>query len=751
MLVDGIPMNTSERPEYCSTLNWTQLFVDTMTPYVYASVPNRLASPIRPQFPAELTPPPPQVDPSTGQMVQQSPLAQQMAAAIQLQQQKDMLDKLICFQLQWVLNWSPRVYDGKREGRKTTQEGLSKGAGIRWLEMDDAPVLRQDGTPFKMPTLRADDFDNFFIDSDAKDLRDAGFIIRKRLLPAYKVAELYGEDVDMIRQWAKDNITSSLYESVRGTTVNAGDDSTKGDIILYYELWSRIGLGEKLVGAPEDLKKNQDFVQAMEQIGRYVHFAILPGMERPLGLDPVKLTALASQAGNADTTPPKEPDSDEQAPAANPNSPAKPGSLVSGQLLAVLRAALEWPIKTYGNAYNPWPCRMLGFKPQVNSAYPKAILESGLPIQRFLDRTYEHIMSRIGKAGRDVCIYHPSLGELFQAALLSKNDLMMVPIDDQNVKEAIEKMVHFLAMPEMNKDIFKVLEVCFQAFREITGTTEELMGGVPHTQDRSAEASKIRGSGLSRRPDDYAEAVEGYESECAALEAVAWRMPDLTDWQLVAFIFDELEQQPDGSKQVPMTAGPPTAGPNGMQTPGEPQINWLAMPLTSMWMNFVQTKDEYRAASEINYQVEAGSGKRKNLQLLQQNVQQMWTMYGQQTFAMLLETADPTPMVLLGRMVAEAYQMPMEPFLTALATSMQQAAMARQQQMGGQPPSGGPPGKPGQPGGPGGQPQAPSPGQTPAQSSQSNPSAGRLTTSYVRAAGGPVGPHLTPPPETGPM
>src|SRR5208337_309527 len=141
-----------------------------------------------------------------------------------------------------------------------------------------------DGMPFRMPVLRSDSVDNLGIDGDCVHVRDAGFIYRRRSQPAYEIARLWGEDAAKLRAAAKQGMTSQQEEAISSVSPIApispnSPDATTSDVLTYYEFWSQIGLGEKLVGAPEDLRDQSGFATAMEQLGRYVHFAILPGLD----------------------------------------------------------------------------------------------------------------------------------------------------------------------------------------------------------------------------------------------------------------------------------------------------------------------------------------------------------------------------------------------------------------------------------------------------------------------------------------
>ena len=207
-----------------------------------------------------------------------------------------------------------------------------------------------------------------------------------------------------------------------------------------------------------------------------------------------------------------------------------------------------------------------------------------------------------------------------------------------------------------------VLELADNAFREITGLNHSMFGGVQQSQDRSAEATKSREGGLSRRPDDYADTVEAWMSAASASEAIATRL--LVGHETVAPLFGE-DIMDDGM---------------GGKVYG---------PLTRYWIELIETDDPWNAAAELSYTVEAGSGRRRNKQLLQANAQQLYTMLGNQFYAFGQQSQNYDPFLALVRLVGDAYDMPVEPliekFRQALLQNNQQMMMQQQQMMGGQP------------------------------------------------------------------
>ena len=108
-ILNGVPRSLDDSPLYLTTMNYTQAFVDIMVPYVFAKVPNRLVLPIVPQLPPELSNKLPAIDAEQSQVRDQ--------------------DNMLCYLLQRFLNWTPKIYGLKREGRMAVQESQNE---VRW-------------------------------------------------------------------------------------------------------------------------------------------------------------------------------------------------------------------------------------------------------------------------------------------------------------------------------------------------------------------------------------------------------------------------------------------------------------------------------------------------------------------------------------------------------------------------------------------------------------------------------------------
>lgn len=591
--------------ENCGTVvNYTQLFIDTMLPYVCAAVPTRLVQPSRKQIPPELENAVPTIS--------------------ETQKKLRKRDTMLSYQLQTAVSWFPNLYGLKKESEQAIQEALGKGRGLAWVEMIDGPTG-------EIPACFADSVDNLLIDSDCRDVRNASFIIRIREAPAWKVSELWDEPVENIRA----NRTSALAEAM-ATASNRKMDSSTSDLATYYEIWSVMGIGHKLVNAPDDMKEESAVKGAFDECGPYVHFAIMPGMDHPLGMSADVLEA-----------------------EVDPN-----------KLKAMLVAMLTWPIKTYGKISNPWPMRCLDFRLRSKKPWPKPLLLSALPLQRFIDNIYKGLMKRGKRAGKLVVLTSLAIDTALKEAIENDDVISFVSTSEVDAQKALNELLQYIQDPDINPSTFQILQRVDSAFREITGLDPSLYGASPNTQERSAKATSLRQSGLSRRPDEYADKVEEWQSELSELEAIATRQ--LVSVFTMAPCWGEVIA--DGMNNV-------------AATPDTPPESIVYPPMSQFWVNQVSTNDPWRAASECEYTIEAGSGRRRNKQLQQENAEQLYNMLGSQLFELAIPLQDLEPYLALIRMVGDAYEMPTEPIVQKIREALAKLALAANR-----PPAAGPPG-----------------------------------------------------------
>jgi hypothetical protein len=434
-------LKTDDVPYFQPRLAKTREFVSVVTPFVHAKIPNRLVSPRRPPLPPALL---------------------TVAGLGESHAQASMEDKAQAHLSEWFLNYIPGEYGAKRQQRQVIEECLVTGRGVGWHEMTTGPTGQIPGTFF-------DTVDNLFIDADCSQWREASFIIRKRRWPAWKLADMFSIPVHKIRAAKKEGSERAAEE---GQTTVGVEDS---DLCTWYEVWSRMGMGNRLYKADETLR---DRAEALESLGQHIWLAIMPGLDYPLNL-PDDLWEVAN--------------------------------------VTEIKSRLEWPIAFFEESSNPWPCTPCDIYPCTDSAWATSPLEGAIPLQVFLDRMYALLMGRVRSTCRDIILTSKELEPLVEQAIKEGRDQIVVACEGDTIPE-MERLVHILQFPEINADAWRILHQVERAFEQSTGMDPLLYGSEGSRQIRSAEEVNVRSSNVQSRPGDYADAVEEYNSQSAVKE-----------------------------------------------------------------------------------------------------------------------------------------------------------------------------------------------------------------------------------------
>lgn len=525
-------------PDFPVTCNLTAEFVRMMLPYVHNRVPVRLVTPRRPPMPPILS----QFFPNT----------------------QEVPDLIRSHLMKWVLNYTPDTFDLDAQGRLATTEALVKGRGLVWHEMHRGLV-----------GSFAESVDYLLTDPDAEQFRNCAFIVRERLTPVWQKAQEYSLDVEKLQKCSGEVYSqkqSARIDSIAdGTTQGTRDKLGHGDLVLTYQIYSRMGIGHRFVGAESTMK---DLTAVFDAMGDHIFLEICPGYGSPLNLPQEVLSQATTEAE--------------------------------------IKARLSWPIAFYGSEMEPWPCTPLDFYVHPRRSWPSSPLEPALPLQAKIDYYYSYVMGRVRRTCRDIIIANKAIGEALKEALRSGPDQSVV-MTDLDVQE-IQNLIHILQFPPVNKDIYEAIRLSSDAFRQSTGLVE-LMYGAASRAMRSAEEASNMQSNMSIRPEDMADQVENWHARIAAKEAAATRMhvgPEM-------FVRMASPQQADGS----------------------PFPDQASMQMAQMWAALVNTQDPYDAASEMLYSVEAGTGRKRNLRKMMDDVNGLLQNFGQQAMQIYTTMGDP--------------------------------------------------------------------------------------------------------------
>jgi len=447
---DGFP-----DPTFKISVNKTFEFVSIFGPALYYENPVRTVKPRPPiDVPMEFFPDP---------MMFQS--------LVQQEQMQALVDSFRSKLIGGYLNWTPQ--NGlSQESRDAIDEALITGAGCVWTELYEPP-----GSNMKVVRSIYDSVENLQIDPDAPSLDGAKWIAQRCIEPTWEVEKTYGLRLGSL----KGNVESQESQADNDARADGGYDRRRGltnDLIIYYKIYSKMGLGGRLQGA------NKDFRPALEMFGDYCLIVVTESCPFPLNLPP-------------DVT----------------NDP----SFGSDPELVFARTA--WPTPFWGA--DLWPVAVLAFHKVHQCAWPMPHLKAGIGELRFLNWVMSFLAGKLHTSCRDLIALRKSLADEVKETVLHGKDLELIELEADH--GTISELVQVLQMPSVNGDIWKMIEAVERNFDKRVGLTELMYGGEGQTQIRSAEEADLRGQGMNVRPQDMAKQVEAWQADIAVREAIASR------------------------------------------------------------------------------------------------------------------------------------------------------------------------------------------------------------------------------------
>lgn len=184
--------------------------------------------------------------------------------------------------LEAYLNYTPNEARPslKEEARKAINEALIKGRGVMWSGYDaDTGLITSEWVSV----------DDIVLDPDAKDARQAKWVARRRCEPLWVVEDLFPDSAEELRKSRAARTDSALGEDDTASEFSARDytsefrdpeDETKvrkgasSDVVVYWEIFSRMGIGFRAPGVPQALRK-------LDQVDEKL-VIVAEGLESPL-------------------------------------------------------------------------------------------------------------------------------------------------------------------------------------------------------------------------------------------------------------------------------------------------------------------------------------------------------------------------------------------------------------------------------------------------------------------------------------
>lgn len=441
-----------------------------------------------------------------------------------LRQREDIrlqMDGLRSVLLEAYLNWTPLEFQLREEARTAVDEALIMGRGVVWTDLYSVPAS-------KMRVVRTqwDSVNNLLCDPDGPSFRRCEWVARRCVHPVWQVER----DFNLRRGSVRGNLESHAKQSDVETTDDELFNRKRGytnDLLVYWKIYSKMGVGGRLQGIRKELR------DPLEIFGDYAYIVVADNIPFPLNLSP-------------DVTSDKSFSIDPE----------------------VVYSKVAWPTPFW--KAGDWPCSELDFHVLHNSPWPVPHMKSAMGELKFLNWANSFLMGKIRNTTRDFIAIKKEAGEEIKTTILEGKDLTLLELEASH--GTISELVQFLQHPEINGDIWRVIESVEHNFDNRTGLTELMQGAPAPTQPRSAHESEIRNQTMNVRPDDMRKCVEAWMSRVAVKEAMCAR------YHLVG---------------------------DDVKTPLGEMGAWA-------WDRFVATRDLDEACHQLEYRIEAGSTARPN-------------------------------------------------------------------------------------------------------------------------------------------
>jgi len=397
-------------------------------------------------------------------------------------------NKLTATLLNYMLDYLQRENEKYKHSRRMIDEALIKGAGILWTESfqnyDTGPTLI--GSFY-------DTIDNLIVDPDAETIDEALWVARRCTHPVWKFAE----DYDLDRDFLDERLGTSESATAQGESTENEEWNKKrkigktNDLITYYKVYSKMGMGEKLAGM-KGVEEIEDF---LDSLGQNAYIVVADKIPFPVNLKQEDVEELFT-----------EPDAEQ-----------------ADQLRETLFQSCQWPIPFWADGQ--WPMTMLAFHEVPNNPWPMSHIKPALGYLKFLNWTMSFLANRIRTSCRTVAACMKSVEDEVRNRLLSGKDFEILEISSSSIgggtSPDVSKLVQFLQVPDLSGEIWKVIDAISHYFEQATGLSE-LAYGTPGGMRSAAEAHAKQGN-MNIRPDDMANKVEDTMSLIARKEAMACR------------------------------------------------------------------------------------------------------------------------------------------------------------------------------------------------------------------------------------
>ena len=446
-------------PRFRVTINKAFEYIAVIGPNLIWDTPHRKATPAR------ILEIPPQLIESDPQMYQQLQMMGQMEQG---------RDQLISRLMEGWLNYTPReMPEGGLEwhNEMAVMDAMLLGHGALWPSIYNFPASDRTltGCFRKSP-------EDIIYDADFKTAGQCKWMALRHVEPHYEVERRFKLPPNSLK--GKASLESSWHFSeTQGQAGRATSDRQAGktnDLVVWYEIWSRLGVGSRMTGMPDFLKTTLE-----ETVGDYAYICVCPDCPYPLNC---------------------------------------PSDLIrKGATPEQVRECFEWPVPWWTD--KRWPYESLIFYEDPDSPYGVPPLAPALGELKAINAIVSWLVNRTWQSSRQMWAV---LGQYYDdmKKVLDEGDDLGVFALPPGAGDDIRKVLQLIEQKEVNGDAWQVLQLLSDAFDKRTGLTEVGAYGTSNTQSRTAEDVKAKQKAFGIRPEFMQKKVVAWQGRAASMEAM---------------------------------------------------------------------------------------------------------------------------------------------------------------------------------------------------------------------------------------
>lgn len=415
-----------------------------------------------------------------GVMDDQSMMAYQQAA--QETMQRTEIRKAASLLMERYLNYTPHELDLKTHSRRVVDEAIIKGMGVWWTELVTLP-----GSGVSVVGSFADSVDNFTMDPDATEIEDILWCARRCVHPIDVVAKQYGLDRDQLKghlegakpiEHAEDQVFSDEEYPYKGRRVGKSNE-----LVTYWKIWSKTGMGDRLKDAPAELRG------AFDSVGDNCYIVVCEGIPFPLNMP----TSTLEEQVDPETGVP-----------------------------AGLFRSVQWPIPFWAEP-NGWPFVPLDFHRKPGYIWPISHIKPGVGELRFINFALSFIAQRVATSCETLIGVSKAADQDIKDQILAQSERGFKVCEiSETLGRSVNDLISVFQLPEVSPELWKIVEKVADMFDKRVGLTE-LAYAMTSSQIRSATEATVKAEQLSVRPDDMANRLEDAMGLLSRREAFASR------------------------------------------------------------------------------------------------------------------------------------------------------------------------------------------------------------------------------------